>query len=90
MKSCGPFIVEVVLDTGQRYQSVDLLVDEAISAARDMRSRLRVVAVTMMDASTGEAKTRPSYNLLAGIRQVDREARPNFERERLAEALGDA
>lgn len=82
------FFVEIVLDTGQRYQSVDLSLEQAIAAARDMRLRLRVVAVTMVDARTGEAITRPSHNLVAGGRWIDHSR--DFERERLAEALGDA
>lgn len=63
-----PWFVEIVLDTGQRYQSVDLEGPErAASVADDMRGRVRVVAVTMVQARTGECITKPSLNLAAGV-----------------------
>ena len=79
-----------MLDTGQRYQSEDLC-GRAVAQREleDMRGRAMVVAVTMIELTTGEAITRPSRNLAA-----DALARtvldPRRERELLAEALGDS
>lgn len=79
-------LVEIVLDTGQRYQSVDLPAERAGDLAADMRSRAMVVAVTLIDLRTGECATKPSCNLMAGLRWM--ECMPDAERRVLAEALG--
>jgi hypothetical protein len=76
------WLVEIVLDTGQRYQSEDLC-GRAVAQREleDMRSRAMVVAVTMIELTTGEAITRPSRNLAAGVHA-------RCDRELLDEALG--
>lgn len=75
------WIIEIVLDTGQRYQSADIEgATPAARAADDMAARTRVVAVTMIQVSTGEAITQPSLNLMAGRSRY-------AAREALAEAL---
>ena len=85
----GPFdvwLVEIVLDTGQRYQSEDIFGRASASLElEDMRRRAMVVAVTMIELSTGEALTRPSLNLAAGTRWCAAGGR--LEREILAAAL---
>lgn len=81
------WLVEVVLDTGQRYQSEDL--DGRATAQReleDMRGRAMVVAVSMIELTTGEVITRPSRNLAAGVAATVLDYQ--VERELLAEALG--
>lgn len=84
MSKLERYLVEVVLDTGQRYQSVDFdAVAPATATARDMRGRARVVAVTMIDCLTGVARTRPSYNLAAGRGMAE-------DGDLLEEAFGDA
>jgi hypothetical protein len=74
-------LVEVLLDSGQRMLSTDLLPCEANILADDMRSRMRVVAVTVINPATGEAVTRPSRNLMAGAPRT-------AEQEHLRAALG--
>lgn len=83
------WLVEIVLDTGQRYQSIDLWHPEAQAVGRDMRGRLRVVAVTLIRLGTGECVSRPSCNVLAGSRMVGG-FRSRSERDALADALGPA
>lgn len=80
------FLVEVVLDTGQRLLSEDLPdARRADVVVADMRARLRVVAVSRIDLSTGECLQRPSWNLSAG-QAVNQDYR--IERRILDEALG--
>ncbi len=81
------WLVEVVLDTGQRYLSEDLA-GRALAQREleDMRGRAMVVAVTMIELSTGECVTRPSRNLAAGVSVVAMDYQ--VERRLLAEALG--
>lgn len=89
LRGGGPtrYLVEVVLDTGQRYQSVDIKSrGEAESEASELRSRVRVVAVTIIDLETGEATTKPSRNLAANVSVV--QMNHLVERELLAEAFG--
>lgn len=85
-RAADVWLVEIVLDTGQRYQSEDLAGrPTAERELEDMRGRAMVVAVTMIELSTGEAITRPSRNLAAGVPVVAMDYRR--ERELLAEAL---
>lgn len=83
------WLVEIVLDTGQRYQSQDIDGSEAAAlTADDMRARARVVAVSMINLATGEAIVKPSRNLAAGVSWV--ELTCIRERELLVEAFGPA
>lgn len=81
------WLVEIVLDTGQRYQSEDLAGRAAAELELDdMRGRAMVVAVTMIQLATGECVTHPSRNLAAAVPVVELTYR--VERELLAEAMG--
>lgn len=85
------WFVEIVIDTGQRYQTIDLNREVARREADDMRSRVRVISVTMIQAETGEAITEPSRNLMAcGTRRCWSTVPTVIAREALAEALGGA
>ena len=80
------YLVEILLDTGQRYQSVNISdAGLALRAVDDFRGLLRVVAVSMIRLATGEVVTRPSRNLTA---QFHCRATDTQEREALAEAFG--
>lgn len=81
------YLVEVVIDTGQRFQSDTLVGGLAVAAAvDDMRGRAMVVAVTVINIDTGQCVIEPSRNLAAGVRPG--ELSDQQKRALLAEALG--
>lgn len=87
------WIIEIVIDTGQRYQSEDIHgFVPAADFGTDQRRLGRVVAVTLIHAGTGEALQRPSENLVASLvtRRAGHLARATRagEFELLREALG--
>lgn len=85
----GRWIVEVVLDTGQRLLSEDLGSEGAArSVVEDMRGRMRVISATMIECDTGVAIVRASRNLLAGRGGGEGSYGRAVERDALAEALG--
>ncbi len=70
------WIVELVIDTGQRMLSRELGTREACALSDEMRFRMRVVTVSMLHVQTGEAITFASHNVRAalGARCHDRDA----------------
>lgn len=86
----GRWIVEVVLDTGQRLLSEDLGSEGAArTVVDDMRGRMRVISATMIECDTGVAIVRASRNLMAGRGGGGEGSYGRaVERDALAEALG--
>lgn len=57
------WIVEALIDTGQRLFSVDLDRGQAVALADQMRNSLMVTVVAMINLQTGEAHVRASAAL---------------------------
>lgn len=64
----GLWLVEVLLDTGQRYQSQDLQGRDAAALALDLAGRLSTVLVTAIKLGTGEAVEELGANVWASER----------------------
>lgn len=61
------WMVEVLIDTGQRIRSVDLGWSAARAVAEEMRDTGAAVTVTMICLWTGEAIERAGKNLIAKL-----------------------